>query len=273
MYKQDFNKTCLWLSLLLATLIIIANGIGLFIPDHLYAQETPDWYAQAIGQDMADLFIALPFLIITCLSAYRQNKKALLIWGGVLAYLIYTFAIYCFAIHFNQLFLVYCLVLGLSVYLFTWFTLSQYQQQIKDWFDERVPVKLTGIYMIAIGIIFYILWLIQIVPANINNTVPKGLINAGLLTNPVHVLDLSVCLPGIMMTGILLLRRHPAGLLLAPVVLTFFILMDISLGGLMIVMKWKGLGANDIAVAGMFVLAVFSTALLILYLKSMKKNI
>ena len=42
---------------------------------------------------------------------------------------------------------------------------------------------------------------------------------AGLLTNPVHVLDIAVFLPAMLIAGILLLRRRAAGYVLAPLVL------------------------------------------------------
>jgi hypothetical protein len=258
-------------SLLLAMLVIIASGAGLIMPGVLYAKATPNWYAQSFGQDIVDFFIAVPMLIITSVLAYMKSRKALLLWAGVMIYLIYTFAIYCFAVHFNQLFVLYCLILGLSFYLFVWFILSQYRLKITSWFDPTLPYQTISIYILVIGSIFYLLWLMQIIPANINNTVPKELQSAGLFTNPVQVLDLSVCLPGIIITGILLYRNHPAGLLLAPVVLMFFILMDITIGGLMLVMKWKGLEANMLLTVNMFVLAFISAVLLIIYFRSMKK--
>jgi len=264
------NKNVFRFSLLLAWLVVIANGGGLTLSFQLYAKETPDWYAQSIGQDMADIFIVLPFLLISSWLAYRGSKKALLIWAGAIAYIVYTFTIYCFAIHFNQFFIIYCITLGLAVYLLGWFILSQYAKPVKEWFNKKTPVKLAGIYMIAIAVIFYILWLIQIIPAQIDNTVPKEIADTGLFTNPVHVLDLSVCLPTIFITGILLLRRHWFAFLLAPAILTFFILMDLTIGGLMIMMKWRGLEANDTIVAVMFVLALFSTYLLIALLRNRK---
>jgi hypothetical protein len=273
MNRTHSEKILFRLSLILAALVLIASGTGLIMQEQVYANETPNWVAQSIGQDMIDLFIVLPALIITSLLVYRQSKKALLIWAGVVAYLIYTFVIYCFAVHFNRLFVVYCLILGLSVYLFIWFLLSQYRLPVRDWFNEKIPGRLIGMYMIIIAAGFYILWLMQIIPANIQNIAPKELTDAGLFTNPVHVLDLSVCLPGIIITGILLLRRHPAGLLLTPVVLTFFTLMDITIGGLVLVLKWKGLEANSVLTVIMFVLALVSAVLLILFFRSMKKNV
>ena len=43
----------------------------------------------------------------------------------------------------------------------------------------------------------------------------------GLFTNPVHVLDLSILLPALALSGVLLLRRRAAGFLLAPLLLGF----------------------------------------------------
>src|SRR5450432_4180182 len=86
------------LSLLLAVLIIITSCLGLFVPE-MYTRETPNWQAQSIGQDIVNLFLVVPALIISSLLAYYKNKKALLLRPGVLLYLIYTFIIFCFDVH------------------------------------------------------------------------------------------------------------------------------------------------------------------------------
>ena len=258
------------LSLVLAILLLIANGAGLIMPEVLYARENSNWFAQSVGQDIADLVLVFPTLIITANLIYRNNRKALLVWAGVMAYLVYTFMIYCFAIHFNQLFVVYCLILGLSFYLFIWFILSHFKEQTRNWFNDEMSVKMVAIYMIVVAGAFYILWLMQIIPPNLKGTVPAETINAGLVTNPVHVLDLSICLPGIMITGILLLRRHLLGLLLTPVVLSFFILMDLTIAGLMMILKWRGFIVNDIVLIAMFVLALLSAIFLVVFLRNVK---
>jgi hypothetical protein len=265
------NKNIFYLlSLLLAALLIIANGMGVLKPNVMYAKESSDWFTQSVGQDIVNLVLVVPSLIITSLLIYRNNRRALLVWGGILTYLIYTFTIYCFTVHFNSLFIVYCSILGLSFYLFAWFILSQYREPLKDWIVDKIPRKLVGIYMIVISLVFYILWLMQVIPSSITGTTPAETANAGLVTNPVHVLDLSVFLPGSLITGILLLRGHSLGLLLTPVLLTFFILMDMTIGGLMIILKWRGFIVNDIVLIGMFVLALLTVVLLIMFLRNVK---
>jgi len=260
------NRIAFTLSLVLALLVTVASGAGLLMSWELYAKETADWYAQCIGQDIADLFIALPFLLVSSWLAYHGNRKAHLVHAGVLAYLIYTFTIYCFAVHFNRLFIVYCVTLGLAAYLFGWFVLSQYARRVTISFDKATLAKITGVYLIAIAFMFYVLWLLQVIPANIENIVPKEINDAGLLTNPVHVIDLAICLPGIFITGILLLRKHWFAYLLAPVILTFFVLMDSTICVLLFIAGWKASEGVNIA---MLLLALFSSALLIAWLRGM----
>src|SRR6185503_15533855 len=95
-HKMNNRKPfILIISLVLAGLVIIVSLAGILIPN-FYSVETPDWQAQSIGQDIVDLFVIVPCLIITSVFAYRNNRKAMLVWGGVLCYLIYTFIFYCF---------------------------------------------------------------------------------------------------------------------------------------------------------------------------------
>ena len=106
----------------------------------------------------------------------------------------------------------------------------------------------------------------EIAPAIINNVTPQSLIETGLLTNPVHVIDLSVCLPALFITGFLLLKQNLLGSLLTPAMLVFCILMDITIGALTIVMKLKGLASDYFVAVVMFVLALLSIMLLIWFM-------
>ncbi len=269
MTSDNQNKIILLLSLPIAILVTIVSYTGLFFPD-TYAKETANWAAQAVAQDIIDLFLIIPFLLISSWLGFKKNRIALLLWSGVLIYLIYTFVIYCFAVHFNQLFIVYCLVLGLSFYAFLYFLLSQIKEPIASWYSEKIPVKTVGIFLMILSGLFYLLWLSEIIPAIFSNTSPATIIETGLLVNPVHALDLSVVLPGFMIVGILLLKKNPLGLLLAPAVLTFCILMDITIGTLMIVMNMRGIETDLSLTVIMVLLALFTLGLLVWFLKSLQ---
>jgi hypothetical protein len=255
----------LYFTLPLVMLVIIVSYAGLFNPD-TYKKESPNWQAQALGQDIIDLFLITPFLLITGVLAYKKNRVALLLWSGILLYLIYTFVLYCFAVHFNYLFIFYCLTLGLAFYAFLYFLLSQINEPVVSWFTKKVPVKAAGIYLIVLSGLFYLLWLSEIIPSLINNTTPATIVETGLITNPVHALDLSVVLPGLMIIAILLLKRKLLGLLLVPAALTFSILMDITIGLLALIMKMKGMKSDIFMTIMMGMITLFTLFLLIRYL-------
>lgn len=258
------------LSLALSALLVYVSSAGFFDAD-FYIKETFNWQVQSMGQDMIDLFLIVPCLIVTSFLMYRNNKFPVAIWAGIMLYITYSFIIYCFDIHFNSLFLVYCLCLGLSFYSFVYILFTQCREYISYPFGKNAVVRFTGIYFIVIALLFYFLWLAEIVPAIIQKSIPKSLIETGLFTNGVHVIDLSVFLPGVFIAGILLLKKIPLGIVLAPVLLTFFVFMDITIAFLVVVMKMKGLVNNITIAVVMAVLACTSLLLLLLFLKAVKR--
>jgi hypothetical protein len=264
--KTMESKKVFVLSWFLGGLIVTASCVGLMIPD-FYGAETLNWQAQSIGQDMIDLFLIVPCLLISSIFAFRNNRIATMIWGGVMLYLSYTFVIYCFDIHFNSLFVVYCLCLGLSFYSFMYFLLTLTAENRKENFENKSEFRFAGFYFIIISIVFYFLWLSEIIPSISQHKIPKSVTDAGLFTNAVHVLDLAVILPTIFMTGVFLLRKKPIGIILSPVLLTFFVLMDITIGTLIVIMKIKGLETELSISILMGMLALISLVLLIKFLR------
>ena len=83
--------------------------------DHV-ARETPTWAAQGIGQDVANLFCIFPSMLIALPFAFRGSTRATLVSLGLLIYVVYSYILYAFLIHFGPWFPVYMAVLGLSAY-------------------------------------------------------------------------------------------------------------------------------------------------------------
>ena len=70
----------LWLTGPIAVLVAIAAGVGFFIAD-LY-RDAPANAAQAVGQDLITLIVALPTLLISAILALRGSRRAHLVWLG-----------------------------------------------------------------------------------------------------------------------------------------------------------------------------------------------
>jgi hypothetical protein len=272
MEKEQSYYVIPLLSWPLALILLYTSSIGLFTPD-FYQKETANWQLQSIGQDRIDLYMIVPVLVLSSWFAWRKNNKGILVWAGTNLYLVYTFSIFCFDVHFNKLFIFYCINLGLSFYSLMYFIWLLYRESMKIYLSNPLMIRITGFYFILIALIFYSVWLSEIVPAVFNKTIPENLTEVGLPTNPVHVIDLSVFLPGLLFAGLLLLRRSQAGFILAPVLLVFFILMDITIVTLTAMMHPVGLDTEAPAAMVIAFLALVSLGLLLLYFNQMKKII
>ncbi len=258
--QHKHRNSILALSLITAMLIGLTSFVSLFMPD-FYEAESREWQIQCKAQDFINLAILTPSFISVSLLLFANRPYAPLLWAGCLLYMVYTYLIYCFDIHFNTFFILYCIILSLSVYLLFHFFYSYRNRQALNALKWPV-VKVTAMYFLILPVLFYALWLSEIIPATLHFTLPASVRESGLFTNPVHVLDLSFLLPGIFITGMMLLQKKRLAFTLAPVFLTFFVLMDITITCLTLVMVWRGILATYFLVLMMSALALFSGLLL-----------
>lgn len=243
--------------------IVVAISLGGLLIEGAYARETPNWATQALAQDWFDLWIAAPALVVSSLWAARGSLRGQLVLAGLLLYAVYTFAIYAFAVHLNALFLLYCAGLGVALYGVISLARCIEPHEVKSRCAPSAPRRAPALFLIVVGIAFGLLWLLQLIPAAITGREPAELAETGLLTNPVHVLDLSFILPLHVLAGIMLWRRRALGYVLAPVVLAFGSLMAASIGLLVIFMDIRGVTNGTLPLAiGMAAISVTSVILL-----------
>lgn len=244
----------LWLSLPIALLGVVGSVAGIFV-ESIYADETDNWAAQSAAQDITNL-IALPTLVLLAVLAARGSLRAYLVWLGVLAFTVYSYAIYTFTINFGPLFLLYVAVFGLSLYALIGGLVSVDAGRVKASFASSAPLRSTGTLLIVVGSLFYLLWLSAIVPATIDGTTPDELVDTGLATNPVHVIDLAVFLPAALLAGVMLKRRRPFGYWLAPLVLTTMALFGVAITCIQVVFAARDLDAAWPVAVGMVLLTL-----------------
>ena len=258
--KGKKSKSILILTWIIALLVIITACFGIF-SNETYIRETANWRAQSIGQDKINLFIIAPVLLISGMKSYYRKINYLFILCGCLLFLIYTFTVYCFDIHFNSLFLVYCMTLGISFYTFIYVLYRLWLQISDDLYRVRLPVRSLRVFLFISVSAFYFLWLREDVTA-ILLTVPSiTLTDAGLFTNPVHVLDLAIFLPGFCIVAHLLKKDNGLGKLLIPCILFFSALMDITMI-LLFVMNTELTGSLLWIPGGMMLFGLASLSLL-----------
>lgn len=141
---------------------------------------------------------------------------------GALLFTIYNYVIYTLSISFGPLFLVWVAVLGLSCYALALGLTTVDLSAIKARFQR--PARSTAWFLIVVATLFCAVWLKDIVPALLAGEAPAGVRALELPTNPVHVMDLAVLLPGVIATGVMLPGRAAPGYAFAPASLVFLAL-------------------------------------------------
>ena len=235
MRRAPPNHVMVW-SLAISVLVTLASVLGLADPD-VYGKETRNWATQAKGQDLGNL-LAVVTLLVSGYGYYGGSHRAALVWLGTLLYLVYAYIVYSMAVHFNELFLVYVAALGLSSYAVIW-SLGRLRADHRH-LPPPSARRVAGYTSIAIGVLFGLLWLSELIPATLSGEVPQSVIDAGLWVNPIHVIDLSVLLPGFIIAGYLTLKGNASGQFFVGPLLVFSVLMGASIVAAMILMTFEG---------------------------------
>jgi len=208
--KIPASRLYLYSTLVISFLVAVSSIMGIFARS-TYARDTADWAMQARAQDVANV-VAVVVLLVAAYFASRSSIRGWQVWAGSLLFLIYAFVIYAFASSFNSLFLLYVATLGLLVYTFLGGVLRLNFERIKEKVPMGPRVRLAlGCVLTAAGFLFYFLWLSQDLPALLSGTVPANIIQDGLLVNPIHVLDMGLYLPAMIITGISLVKNKTLG--------------------------------------------------------------
>ena len=164
----------------LAALVVLASLGGILFPS-TYARETAEWTAQAVARDWFDLVIAVPCLVISATLALRGAARALPVLAGGVLYTLYEGFICAFSVHFNALFIVYCVALGGSCFasLGTILVMAQEPAIVSRWSGQ--PRRTVAAFLMALAVVLAGAWLGEIIPAMASGTDPKALVDAGSL--------------------------------------------------------------------------------------------
>lgn len=265
--ESTYIKKLRILTILLVISLTAVSIAGAFLPA-TYQRDSASMAAQGAGQDMVDLFLVVPLLLITFYSASKGNRKGLLLYGGVLAYIMYTYVIYAFGVHFNRYFLLYCSTLGLSLYAFIVFMRGVRHLELDRWFRDA-PVKMISLFLVLVAVIFYGLWLSTVLPATFGDSIPEEISNNDFLVNPIHVIDMAFALPALVIGAVQIWKKRPVGYLIASLALIFIIVLTIALAAMMIMLVIREI-SEEYTVAIIFgVVCIISVWLLVLLFRKM----
>lgn len=247
----------MYLSLAATVLMAVASAGGIFLRK-TYAQETASWAAQAVGQDMANLFVVAPAMITALYLASRGSLRAVLVSLGLLIYVVYSYILYSLFVHYGPWFPVYVAVLGLSAYGLFGCVLNTNVDEIARVLGKNDKTNLASVLLLAFGLLFAARWLSVLVESIIAGTTPEAVTEVGAFVNPVHVLDLALLLPGMIATGLAVRKKKRLGLLFAAPFLTFAAVMGIAILCMFFAQQARGVPVSPPAIVIMTAIVLLS---------------
>jgi hypothetical protein len=192
----------------------------------------------SMGQDVLTLAVA-PLLVWAGYRSRAGSLRGHLLWLGLLAYVAYAYATYLIGVPHNDAFLLYAAAAGLSVAALLDSLLRIDVTATAPAF-ARLHRRGVGWFLVGTGAVFALLWLADVVPAIPGDGRPNNL-GPGGVPFPIYVLDLSVVLPAVVATGVLLVRRHPAGPVLGAVVLAKIVTLGLAMEAAAVALILDGL--------------------------------
>jgi hypothetical protein len=199
------------LSAIVAVLLLVSSVAGLLFGQRgLYDPATAIAF---LGQDAISLVIGLPLFLGSLWLARRGSVRGLLVWLGTLFYILYAYAYFVFGVRFNALYLVYIAIVSLSIYALLWALFNVDPEAVKARFRPALPNRIIGGYLIAVGVLFVVVWFGMVISTLISGATLNPILHL------VSTLDLTESLPVAFIGGILLWRRDAWGYVISALAL------------------------------------------------------
>lgn len=202
-------------SVLLTVILLPAVAYGLF-SSTAYRGYGQDLVLVSRAQDALTALV-LPLLVWASFRSRRGSLAAHILWLGLLFYLAYSYAIYLIGWQENRFFLVYVLAVLVSAAALLDGLVRVDSAGVQP-AVERFRSRGLGWFLVIIGVAFVALWLSDVGPSALGGRPPTH-VGPGGTPYAVYVLDLTVALPVVIATGVMLIRRHPMAVVLGGIVL------------------------------------------------------
>jgi hypothetical protein len=190
------------LSLVITLLMTAASVAGLMYRNAFYP--TDDLIQTFLPNDVVNLFIGVPILLVSMWLTRRGQLIGLLFWPGALFYVLYNYIAYLFGLPFGVGFLVYLILVTLSGYGTIELVANIDGSAVQEKLKGSVPEKVSGGILVAFGILFSLRVILVVIGALLDDA------PVARTELPVLVADFIVS-PAYIIGGAMLWRREALG--------------------------------------------------------------
>ena len=229
-------------------LSIISTLLGLFRDGHY--TEPADELLRIYAQDAVLLAIGVPVLAVGLLWARRGSIRGRLVWLGALAYMAYMWTHYAFVVAYNDFFLGYVALFGLSIFTLASGVLTTDAARVYEAAHGEVSTAIYGGFLAIAAVALGFMWLFEIVPALVAGELPPAIVQLGPEAAHTYVVDLAILVPSLAIAAVWLRRGQPWGYVTTGVLLVFAGLIAPTLTAITVVDLVEGLDISAPVLVG-----------------------
>jgi hypothetical protein len=211
----------------LAVVAAASGALSLFYPSLLGGAAVSRGNLR--GTALVVLAIGVPLLVGAMVWAARGSARALVLWLGATAYLLYQGVLFCFATPMNSVFLLYVAHLGLGIWTLVAVLSHIERVGLAARIDAGMPLRAIAGITGTLAALNALVWLARIVPGIGTSNPGSVLEGSGLLTSPIWVQDLAFWIPLTIGMAALMWRRQLWGTLLTGAMLAVYVIECLSI--------------------------------------------
>ncbi len=215
----------LWL--LVSCLSLISALTGVF-NQNIYGQViSSNLLPGVISQDVITIITGL-LLLFLCWKTNEAEIKKQITAISLLAYLFYAYGIYVIEQVYNSFYLFYMAIFALSFWSIVYSLMKINSDVLQNLRVSKLVRYLSAGCLIFIALIFYSLWIGQLLPLMRTGEKIEFLYS-------IFILDMVFVLPAFIISAILIIQRKVLGLIFASILFIkgFTLLFSVGLGGLL----------------------------------------
>jgi len=198
---------------------VTINGRG------LYYWDTVSMVAQMQANDLITLVLGLPLIAISFFWSLRGSLRGRLLLTGTIGFILYTYITMAFGAQYNSLFLIYVALFSLSLFSFILLIKTFDLIKLPRHFSSKLPRRwISGLLFFA-ALFLSMAWLGRVFATFSTGAIPQLENTTSMF---IQVMDLGIIIPVCIISGVLLIRRHPLGYLLTSISLTKFLTLGIA---------------------------------------------
>ncbi len=254
-------------TILVVVLTITSSFLGLFRDGH-YADHAGS-LLRIYAQDIVLLVLAAPMLGVGLWLAWRGSLRGRLIWLGALAFMVYMWAHYALGVAYNDFFLGYVALLGLSLFTLLSGVTRTDAARVFELLHDKVSTTVYAGVLVVTGIGLTALWLSEIIPALLADELPAAVVQFGPEAAHTYVVDLGVLVPSLLITAVWIRQERPWGYVCTGVLLAFAALVAPTLTAVTVIDVQEGVEVSGPLLVGTIVPPLIGLLFAVSYLRKL----